>query len=886
MKPKLRNGKPGPLVLLLLLLALCAPAGAFEGSTYQSGLKDGFGTARDTGSRVWFTLTRGAVSEVYAPTIASPILRGISFAVVGRAESGGPPYVDFEQEDMTHRVTLIDTRALGYQVTSSHAEHGYTLTKRIFTDPLSQSLLLQVFFEAPAGNTASERTAPRLYVLVDPMIGGKGDDDRGSVIGSAFAGAETTAFLVAADPPLLDATVGLQGIDDGVAQLRTHHALLSPRLEAGPGNIAFAGRVPLERGSGTFTIYAGFGHNLDEARMAIAASRSRGVDQVERDFVSGWRGWCQTITPPPETTDTLYWASVLILAACEDKENPGAFIASPTMPWGDIGGPWGDRRGDTSDQYYFKVWSRDLYHTTTALLAAGDPAPALRALAFLDDRLQSPDGSFPQTADVTGRMVWPTVQMDQVAVPILLAHRLLSLGLITAESRWLSLVKPAADYLADHGPSTRNERWENVGGYSPATIAAEIAGLYAAFDIARRAGDMTSAFRYHQIARTWDRSIENWTFTVKPSRFDGGGHFVKINLTGTPNETDFNRDDLDVSFLELVRLGVRRADDPLVLRTLVICDRRLRRELPTGAGWLRYNDDGYGENGQGRIWPLLSGERGHYEIAAGRSAAPHIQFLRRSANGVILPEQVWDVGPSAGLPTGSAAPLAWAHAEYLKLVLSEAAGRVVDLPELLRERLAPSTPLASHVIPFVSEDASEMTLFRVYGELAVDTAAARNLSVTIDGVPSPFRVADGFLELLSPVTATESTVSIVAASSAAEPGRAYYDDRPLVPVAERRARRALQWVALAGSFNHWNPGDRDLELRPDTGGILLLKKWLEPGIHEYKFTVNGTWEINYGGREGVLQKNGPNFHVEVPEAGAYLFRVDITGGTQSVERLP
>ncbi|MEO6870622.1 MAG: glucoamylase, partial [Chthoniobacterales bacterium] len=89
--------------------------------------------------------------------------------------------------------------------------------------------------------------------------------------------------------------------------------------------------------------------------------------------------------------------------------------------------------------------------------------------------------------------------------------------------------------------------------------------------------------------------------------------------------------------------------------------------------------------GVGGAWPLLTGERGHYELEAGRDALPFIKTLERFANaGGMLPEQVWfgDDLPGTrfkrGLPTGSAMPLCWAHAEYLILVRSHADGVSFD----------------------------------------------------------------------------------------------------------------------------------------------------------------------------------------------------------------
>src|SRR5262249_3006816 len=133
-----------------------------------------------------------------------------------------------------------------------------------------------------------------------------------------------------------------------------------------------------------------------------------------------------------------------------------------------------------------------------------------------------------------------------------------------------------------------------------------------------------------------------------------------------------------------------------------VVDAVLRVETPAGPVWRRYNHDGYGEtragrpyqgHGVGRAWPLLAGERGHYELGAGRDAAPTLKTMERLANACgLLPEQVWDEPDRParhlvlGQPTGGAMPLMWAHAEYIKLLRSRADGRVFDRIAPVAER--------------------------------------------------------------------------------------------------------------------------------------------------------------------------------------------------------
>jgi glucoamylase len=165
---------------------------------------------------------------------------------------------------------------------------------------------------------------------------------------------------------------------------------------------------------------------------------------------------------------------------------------------------------------------------------------------------------------------------------------------------------------------------------------------------------------------------------------------------------------VDAGFLELVRYGIRRPDDPIILNSLKVVDAVLKVETPIGTSWHRYNHDGYGQrddggpyegHGKGRAWPLLTGERGHYEVAAGRDASSYIRWMEGLATPTfLLPEQCWDEpdraesGLRLGRPTGSATPLLWAHAEYIRLLRSARDGRVFDLIPEVAERYIQKRP--------------------------------------------------------------------------------------------------------------------------------------------------------------------------------------------------
>jgi glucoamylase len=277
-----------------------------------------------------------------------------------------------------------------------------------------------------------------------------------------------------------------------------------------------------------------------------------------------------------------------------------------------------------------------------------------------------------------------------------------------------------AQFLIRNGPVTQQERWEEASGYSPSTLASNIVALTCAAILCRDRGDAATAAFIQDHADYLEAHLEEWTVTTTGT-LGQGPYYMRIlpeavgqanpaeekesSVLGianhAPGETNAfpARDVVDGGFLELVRHGIRAANDPIVLNTLKIIDDVLKVDTPSGPAWHRYNHDGYGQQrdggsfsfyGVGRAWPLLTGERGHYEIAAGRNPAAYIRTMEGLAStACLLCEQVWDEADIPkkymhfGQPTGSAMPLMWAHAEYVKLLRSAADGKVFDqVPEV------------------------------------------------------------------------------------------------------------------------------------------------------------------------------------------------------------
>jgi len=402
--------------------------------------------------------------------------------------------------------------------------------------------------------------------------------------------------------------------------------------------------------------------------------------------------------------------SAMVLKGLEDKTHRGAFIASPSTPWG--GGP---NANEPTVSGYHAVWARDLYQVATAFIALGDLAAANRALDYLFKVQQRADGSFPQNSWIDGRPIGAGLQMDQVGLPLVLAYQLRR----SDKDTWLKHIKPAAELIVSRGPITNQDRWEEKSGYSPSSIAAQIAGLICAASVATRHQDSESASRYLKTADLWRNELVSWTVTTFGPHGDGN-YFLRLTENGKPNDADEmeinsgggrydQRSIVDAGFLELVRLGVVSAKDPLVQKSLKVIDATIKVDTQLGPGWYRYNHDAYGEridempydgrSGIGRLWTLLTGERGEYALAVGAKANARAMLNTMAAfanSGMMISEQVWDRGEKIGTGNGSATPLAWSMAQFIRLAVNVERGRNIETPQIVAVRYAKTSNSNNH----------------------------------------------------------------------------------------------------------------------------------------------------------------------------------------------
>jgi glucoamylase len=693
-----------PIVVLILAL-LAAPAAArtrAEGApgarpTWTPADKQAFGTSATAESRVWFTLRGRELTEVFFPDLGTPAFRALEFAV---ARPGVEMAVDRETVHGTGVVERLD--GLNYRQTVSDENGRWRLTKTYTTDPGRATVLVHVRFESLT------RRPYRLHVMLDPQLDNDGRDDRSRTIaGSLVASDRRMASALTASAPFTATSSGYAGTSDPWSDLRDDGSLDANSDARKRGNVRQAATTTLDGvARQELTLALGFGRTHVTARQAAAGSLAAGFAPLATANGAGWARYRATLKPAPAAAAAVrdaYETSLLMLAAHEDKANPGAGIASPTMPWA-----WGRR---TRSSLYHLVRPRDLYELATAEIAAGATQAAARRLDFLLGKAQERDGHFPSYVDTRGRSRSSAVHMDEQALPIVLAWQLQRFDAAT----WRAL-RRTVELIVRHGPRTEQDRWGVHGGYSPAAIAAQIAGLLCAADIARRNGAAADAARYERVADGWAGAVERWTATSN-GPYSGDRYYLRLTADRRPDRgTRYNvggrrvdqRKVVDASFLELVRLGVKRFDDPVVLNTLGVVDGRLRGTTPLGAFWHRFSFDDYGErpNGGGwgtrgstfgRLWPILAGERGEYELLAGRPADAHLRAMATAANGGgMIPEQVWDgrapTSRPAGAGTSSATPLAWSHAQLVRLAWSIDAGAPVEQPSIVACRYLRQCP--------------------------------------------------------------------------------------------------------------------------------------------------------------------------------------------------
>ncbi len=680
-----------------------APGAPGIAPTWCSSAKQMVGCALGD-TRLWFTLGGGIVNEVYYPRIDIPQIRDLGFIVAdGR---------DFWVEVKRLENPTVESPEPGVPALRIvHRHERFTLSLRMAPDPRRDVLLIEVTLEGDE--------ALRPYALLAPHLGGTGHGNRAAVAhyrGRRVLWAEQGPFglaLASADAEQHDgwgrAGAGYVGMSDGWQDFSQHGSMQWEHPCAGPGNVALTGELPRRA-----VLALGFANSKQSAATLAISALLQPFESAWTHHLRCWREWhaaWERRNPLPEDLGEHlhreFRISAMVLRAHQDRAFPGAMVASLSVPWGNT-------RDERSG--YHLVWPRDLVESAGALLALGAEGEAREVLRYLI-ALQLDDGHWYQNQWLGGKPYWQGVQLDEAAFPVLLAAALAERDALDGV-RVEEMVHRALTFIARTGPASDQDRWEEDAGVNAFTLAACIAALVAG---ARFLESSARDFAY-ALADYWNARIDEWTTaqdTALARRFGVKRYYIRVAPLQTIGDSETLRrvlpiknrihdpglsaaEQVGVDFLQLVRFGLRRPDDPLVLDTLTVVDGLLKVDTPLGPVWHRYRGDGYGEHadgsaydgtGIGRGWPLLTGERGHYALAAGRDPRPYLEAMAAmTCDGGLIPEQVWDAPPlpacdlHPGRPSGSAMPLVWAHAEFIKLVRSRSLGRPFDRREAVWDR--------------------------------------------------------------------------------------------------------------------------------------------------------------------------------------------------------
>jgi glucoamylase len=697
---------------------------------WTTSAKTGIGTALNRESRVWFTLSHGILNEIYYPGVDRPCTRDMGLIV-----TDGKDFFSEEKRHALHETSSLADGVPAFRLVNTCDRGRYRIGKEIIADPKRATVLQRTRFTALQGSLRDYR----LHVLLAPHLANHGSGNTAWVAQfegrpMLFAVRDGCALALACSAEWGMRSVGFVGVSDGWQDLRANNKMTWSYERAENGNVAMTGEVRIPPADGTFLLALGFGEDPAEAAACAASSLDDGFDAARDRYVAEWRQWqasLNVIRPAGAGSRDLNPVSAAVIRTCESKEHPGGIVASLSIPWG-------SSKGDDDLGGYHLVWPRDLVETAGALVALGATEDVQRVLNYLQST-QMEDGHWGQNMWIDGTPYWSGIQLDETAFPILLADLARRENVLSApgvQQLW-PMVRRAAVYLVTNGPVALQDRWEEDAGYSSFTLAATISALLAAADAAVANNEEGLAAYLRETADCWNDSIERWTYvtgTDLARRVGVEGYYVRIAppeiadaaspasgfvpiKNRPPGQSEEPSGEIiSPDALALVRFGLRSPDDPRIVNTVRVIDALLKVETPGGPSWHRYNDDGYGEHadgspfdgtGTGRAWPLLTGERAHYELAAGRPAAAVrlLHAMEAFANeGGLISEQVWD-SPDIpdrelfiGRPSGSAMPLVWAHAEYVKLRRSLRDRRVFDMPPQTLQRYAKGGTRSPHTV--------------------------------------------------------------------------------------------------------------------------------------------------------------------------------------------
>ncbi|TSA83159.1 glucan 1,4-alpha-glucosidase [Deinococcus detaillensis] len=648
------------------------------------------------GGRVRAAVGYGVVNEVYWPSSGEPQVRDLTFIV--KTADG---WVDIKR-DCIYSLTPHEDGPL---ISIEHRlarDPAFSLKLEIMPSVENDSLLIR--YELSGGT---------LYALLAPHLADSGEDNTAWIEGGvlyAQQGDASLAFL--ADGDFGKTSAGFVGVSDGWQDFNQNGEMTWQYGKAEHGNVALMAELTQPRG----TLALAFAHHAAGAAIHARSSLQRPYALQREEFLATWQTWTSRLRLPSagDAETARARLSAQVIRVHEGSDFSGAIVASLSVPFGQAHSSLGG---------YHLVWPRDMVEAATALLAVGQVNDAVRSLNYLL-AAQSPDGHWPQNLYPNGEPYWSGDQLDETAFVLILMAKLRDLeqddNFTRSALEWAA--QRAAGYLARHGPVSQEDRWEENSGVSAYTLAIMIAGLVAAVPWLSAEEAQTAL----AIADDWNARLEGWCYVSGDdaplaAKYGVDGYYIRIapqaaehpgqqdvTIANTANITVKAGELVSLDFGYLVRMGMRNAADPRIQNSLKVVDGELRCETPSGPLYYRYQHDGYGNtadggpflgqnDGIGRPWPLLTGERGHLAVLSGGSADEYLAaMMKSSGDGGLFPEQVWDTAPvklfEPGKPAGSAMPLVWAHAEFIKLLWARQHQQPYEALDAVRDRYLVATP--------------------------------------------------------------------------------------------------------------------------------------------------------------------------------------------------
>ncbi|QDU87901.1 Glucoamylase precursor [Pirellulimonas nuda] len=676
-----------------------APGSPGIDPTWCSSAKDLVTTALGA-SRVWVTLGYGILNEVFWPSTGQPQIRDLGFIV-----AGGGRWTELKR---LGNYTVATPEPYVPLPTIVHRGEGFTVTLEIAPDDRRDVVLVRYRLEQ---ETSSDADRLRLYPLLAPRLGSRGRDNTAWVEHGALMASQGDCALCLQDTAgFARGSAGYVGRSDGWQDFRKNGRMDWTYPRAEQGNVALMGELDAQEG----VLAIGFSGTVVGAHTLVGSSLAEGFGAIRDRALESWTEWGESLRCPGDAASpyrSLTLRSATVLKVCEDRHFPGAVVASLSIPWGnshdDLGG-------------YHLVWARDSVEAGFGMIAAQHYDEA-RSMASYLIATQQEDGHWSQNFYPDGTPYWKGVQLDEAAFPILLVAKLYELGQGDGLTGAEAMVRRAAGFLIRSGPISPQDRWEENAGISPFTLAVTIAALVAAAELLSDSAERDECLAY---ADFLNRRVEDWLYvrdTELCKKYGVDGYYLRMAVrdifAGRHGPLPIaNRGGLtlpaeevvSLDYLYLARLGLRPADDPRMRATLKVIEGELAVDTPNGVSYHRYNEDGYGEHadgapfdgqGIGRLWPLLTGERGHLAVQQGEDAAPYLRAMAAMTGpGGMLPEQVWDAPAiparrlTPGAPTGSAMPLLWAHAEFMKLVAAQHDGKPIELLDAVAKRWGAKRP--------------------------------------------------------------------------------------------------------------------------------------------------------------------------------------------------